>query len=190
MVFWSGYFPAVVQSLRIFNRMKKHSSRNLSNFGNSNIYIYIIDTFFKMFLLNEGYLDPSVSRKKSLLLNYSKFAMGDFSINNKFLQPRDREREKIRSGLSIWMKFHFRFPSSSFLSAVATSWPDPAIPVRISMLLGGCLLRVNHHLRRQRFHGPWWEPRTEAETETERARTVWDIYTWLRRGRIGIRFTR
>lgn len=145
-----------------------------------------------MFLLRrEGYLDPSVSRKKSLLLNYSKFVMGDFSYRLINSSIRERKREKIRSGLFICMKFHFRFPSSFRLSAVATSWPDPAIPVRISMLLGGCLLRVNHHLRRQRFHGPWWEPRTEAETETagsKRGRLRY-IYVAAQR-RIGIRFTR
>lgn len=138
MVFWSGYFPAVVQSLRIFNRMKKHSSRNLSNFGNSNIYIYIIDTFFKMFLLNEGYLDPSVSRKKSLLLNYSKFAMGDFSINNKFLQPRDREREREsdQASLSGW-----NFIFDSLVAAFSRPLPPPGL-TRLSQSALACYWAV------------------------------------------------
>lgn len=103
-------------------------------------------------------------------------------------EKREREREKLDQALSICMKFHFRFPSS-FHSLPSAALPDPAIPVRISMLLGGCLLRVNHHLRRQRLVGAMVgnrEPRTEAETEGRRVRSA----KGLRYRAIGIRFAR
>lgn len=128
------------------------------------------------------------SRKRSSLVgNYSKFAIPDSLISDRLINSfseREREKEKSDQAFSICMKFHFRFPGS-FHRAPLLARPDPAIPVRISMLLGGCLLRVNHHLRRQRLvHG--WESRTEAGRQQGQREDA----EGLRYRAIGIRFAR
>lgn len=124
------------------------------------------------------------SRKRSSLVgNYSKFAIPDSLISDRLINSfSERERGEIRSGLLYLHEISFSIP---WQLSQSTSSPDPAIPVRISMLLGGCLLRVNHHLRRQRLvHG--WEPRTEAGRQQGQREDA----EGLRYRAIGIRFAR